>query len=137
MEQHLALYRKWRPLTFDDVFGQEHVTTALRNQVAAGRTSHAYLFTGTRGTGKTSCAKILARAVCCEHPINGSPCNQCAACRSILEDSALDVSEIVAASNNRVATSGKRPPFLPPPSPSVFTSSTRCICCLPALSMPC
>ena len=102
MEQHLALYRKWRPLTFDDVFGQEHVTTALRNQVAAGRTSHAYLFTGTRGTGKTSCAKILARAVCCENPVNGSPCNQCAACRSILEDSALDVSEIDAASNNGV-----------------------------------
>ena len=102
MEQHLALYRKWRPLTFDDVFGQEHVTTALRNQVAAGRTSHAYLFTGTRGTGKTSCAKILARAVCCENPVNGSPCNRCAACRSILEDSALDVSEIDAASNNGV-----------------------------------
>ena len=102
MEQHLALYRKWRPLTFDDVFGQEHVTTALRNQVAAGRTSHAYLFTGTRGSGKTTCAKILARAVCCEHPINGSPCNTCAACRSILEDSALDVSEIDAASNNGV-----------------------------------
>ena len=102
MEQHLALYRKWRPLTFDDVFGQEHVTTALRNQVAAGRTSHAYLFTGTRGTGKTTCAKILARAVCCESPVNGSPCNQCAACRSILEDSALDVSEIDAASNNGV-----------------------------------
>jgi len=102
MEQHLALYRKWRPLTFDDVFGQEHVTAALRNQVAAGRTSHAYLFTGTRGTGKTSCAKILARAVCCESPVNGSPCNRCAACRSILEDSALDVSEIDAASNNGV-----------------------------------
>ena len=102
MEQHLALYRKWRPLTFDDVFGQEHVTGALRNQVAAGRTSHAYLFTGTRGTGKTTCAKILARAVCCEHPVNGSPCNQCAACRAILEDAALDVSEIDAASNNGV-----------------------------------
>ena len=102
MEQHLALYRKWRPLTFEDVFGQEHVTAALRNQVAAGRTSHAYLFTGTRGTGKTSCAKILARAVCCENPVNGSPCNTCAACRSILEDAALDVSEIDAASNNGV-----------------------------------
>ena len=102
MEQHLALYRKWRPLTFDDVFGQEHVTGALRNQVAAGRTSHAYLFAGTRGTGKTTCAKILARAVCCEHPVNGSPCNQCAACRAILEDAALDVSEIDAASNNGV-----------------------------------
>ena len=60
MEQHLALYRKWRPLTFEDVFGQDHVTAALRNQVSAGRTSHAYLFTGTRGTGKTTCAKILA-----------------------------------------------------------------------------
>jgi len=102
MEQHLALYRKWRPLTFDDVFGQDHVTGALRNQVASGRTSHAYLFTGTRGTGKTTCAKILARAVCCEHPVNGSPCNTCAACRSILEDAALDVSEIDAASNNGV-----------------------------------
>ncbi len=102
MEQHLALYRKWRPLTFDDVFGQDHVTGALRNQVAAGRTSHAYLFTGTRGTGKTTCAKILARAVCCENPVNGSPCNTCAACRAILEDAALDVSEIDAASNNGV-----------------------------------
>jgi len=102
MEQHLALYRKWRPLTFEDVFGQDHVTAALRNQVSAGRTSHAYLFTGTRGTGKTTCAKILARAVCCEHPVNGSPCNTCAACRSILEDAALDVSEIDAASNNGV-----------------------------------
>ena len=102
MEQHLALYRKWRPLTFEDVFGQDHVTAALRNQVSAGRTSHAYLFTGTRGTGKTTCAKILARAVCCEHPVNGSPCNTCDACRSILEDAALDVSEIDAASNNGV-----------------------------------
>ncbi len=102
MEQHLALYRKWRPLTFDDVFGQDHVTAALRNQVAEGRTSHAYLFTGTRGTGKTTCAKILARAVCCENPVNGSPCNRCDACRSILEDAALDVSEIDAASNNGV-----------------------------------
>ncbi len=102
MEQHLALYRKWRPLTFDDVFGQDHVTGVLRNRVAAGRTSHAYLFTGTRGTGKTTCAKILARAVCCENPVNGSPCNTCAACRAILEDAALDVSEIDAASNNGV-----------------------------------
>ncbi len=102
MAQHLALYRKWRPLTFDDVFGQEHVTNALRTQVDTGRTSHAYLFTGTRGTGKTTCAKILARAVCCENPQNGSPCNRCAACRSILEESALDVSEIDAASNNGV-----------------------------------
>lgn len=99
---HLALYRKWRPLVFEDVFGQDHVTAALKTQVEQDRTSHAYLFCGTRGTGKTTCAKILARAVCCEHPVHGSPCNQCAACRSILEDAALDVSEIDAASNNGV-----------------------------------
>ena len=102
MAQHLALYRKWRPLTFDHVFGQDAITNALRNQVQQDRVSHAYLFTGTRGTGKTTCAKILARAVCCEHPVNGSPCNQCAACRAILDESALDVTEIDAASNNGV-----------------------------------
>ena len=102
MAQHLALYRKWRPLTFDQVFGQDAITGALRNQVAQERVSHAYLFTGTRGTGKTTCAKILARAVCCESPVNGSPCNQCAACRAVLEESALDVTEIDAASNNGV-----------------------------------
>ena len=102
MAQHLALYRKWRPLTFDDVFGQDAITNALRNQVQQERVSHAYLFTGTRGTGKTTCAKILSRAVCCEHPVNGNPCNQCAACRSILDESALDVTEIDAASNNGV-----------------------------------
>ena len=102
MAQHLALYRKWRPLIFDDVFGQDHVTRALKTQVESGRTSHAYLFTGTRGTGKTTCAKILARAVCCERPVGGNPCNECPSCRAILEDSALDVSEIDAASNNGV-----------------------------------
>ena len=102
MASRLALYRKWRPTTFDEVSGQEHVTGALRAQVVSGRVSHAYLFTGTRGTGKTTCAKILARAVCCEHPINGNPCNECSACRSILDESALDVSEIDAASNNSV-----------------------------------
>jgi len=99
---HLALYRKYRPLTFDDVVGQEHITAALKTQVASGRTSHAYLFTGTRGTGKTTCAKILARAVCCEHPSGGNPCNVCESCRSILDGAALDVSEIDAASNNSV-----------------------------------
>ncbi|MEA5039307.1 MAG: DNA polymerase III subunit gamma/tau [Clostridiaceae bacterium] len=102
MSSRLALYRKWRPLTFDEVYGQAHVTDALRAQVASGRVSHAYLFTGTRGTGKTTCAKILARAVCCEAPVNGNPCNECAACRSVLDESALDVSEIDAASNNSV-----------------------------------
>ena len=97
-----ALYRKWRPRTFDDVVGQDHITSTLRKQVESGRLSHAYLFIGTRGTGKTTCAKILARAVNCEHPVNGSPCNECAACRGIESGSILDVVELDAASNNRV-----------------------------------
>ena len=97
-----ALYRKWRPQTFADVIGQQHVTDTLRAQIKSGRLSHAYLFTGTRGTGKTTCAKILARAVNCEHPVNGDPCNECAACRGILDGSVLDVTEIDAASNNGV-----------------------------------
>ena len=97
-----ALYRKWRPQTFADVIGQQHITDTLRAQLRSGRLSHAYLFTGTRGTGKTTCAKILARAVNCEHPVNGDPCNECASCRGILDGSVLDVTEIDAASNNGV-----------------------------------
>ena len=97
-----ALYRKWRPRTFDDVVGQSHITDTLKQQVAAGRLSHAYLFTGTRGTGKTSCAKILARAVNCHAPQNGNPCNQCPACLGIENGSILDVLELDAASNNGV-----------------------------------
>ena len=97
-----ALYRKWRPMTFDDVVGQAHITTTLQRQVQTGRLSHAYLFIGTRGTGKTTCAKILARAVNCENPVNGSPCNECASCRGILDGSILDVVELDAASNNGV-----------------------------------
>ena len=97
-----ALYRKWRPQTFADVIGQQHITDTLRAQLQSGRLSHAYLFTGTRGTGKTTCAKILARAVNCEHPVNGDLCNECAACRGILDGSVLDVTEIDAASNNGV-----------------------------------
>ena len=97
-----ALYRKWRPRTFDDVVGQEHITETLKQQVAGDRLSHAYLFTGTRGTGKTTCAKILARAVNCQQPENGNPCNQCPACLGIENGSILDVLELDAASNNGV-----------------------------------
>lgn len=97
-----ALYRKYRPATFSEVYGQEHITKTLQNSLAAGKVSHAYLFTGTRGTGKTSCAKILAKAVCCLEPKNGEPCGHCAACRAIAEGAATDVLEIDAASNNGV-----------------------------------
>ena len=97
-----ALYRKWRPKTFSDVVGQSHITETLRRQVAEGRTSHAYLFTGTRGTGKTTCAKILAKAVNCEAPVDGDPCCKCPACLGIENGSFLDVLELDAASNNGV-----------------------------------
>ena len=97
-----ALYRKWRPKTFADVTGQDHITETLRKQVAEGRTSHAYLFTGTRGTGKTTCAKILAKAVNCEHPVDGNPCCACPSCLGIENGSFLDVLELDAASNNGV-----------------------------------
>ena len=97
-----ALYRKWRPQTFDQVVGQTHITETLKSQVRSGRLSHAYIFIGTRGTGKTTCARILARAVNCEHPVDGNPCGHCAACRGILDGSVLDVVELDAASNNGV-----------------------------------
>lgn len=97
-----ALYRKWRPQTFDDVYGQPHVTKTLRSQIESGRISHAYLFTGSRGTGKTTCAKILSKAVNCLSPVNGNPCNECEICRGIDNGSVLDVIEIDAASNNGV-----------------------------------
>lgn len=97
-----ALYRKWRPRTFDEVVGQPHITHTLKQQVAVQRLSHAYLFTGTRGTGKTSCAKILARAINCQNPQDGNPCNQCPACLGIENGSILDVLELDAASNNGV-----------------------------------
>ena len=97
-----ALYRKWRPQTFDEVVGQKHITQTLKNQVKTGRLSHAYIFIGTRGTGKTTCARILAKAVNCEHPVDGNPCGVCPACRGITEGSVLDVVELDAASNNSV-----------------------------------
>lgn len=97
-----ALYRKWRPQTFDDVIGQEHITASLKNQVKSGHLSHAYIFIGTRGTGKTTCARILAKAVNCENPVDGNPCCVCPACRSIAGGTAMDVVELDAASNNGV-----------------------------------
>ena len=97
-----ALYRKYRPKTFSEVVGQQHITDTLQRQVADGQVGHAYLFTGTRGTGKTTCARILAKAVNCEHPVDGAPCNQCAACRGIDDGSLLDVTELDAASNGSV-----------------------------------
>lgn len=97
-----ALYRAWRPAVFSDVVGQPHITDTLRAQIESGRLSHAYLFTGSRGTGKTTCAKILARAVNCESPQRGDPCNRCPSCRAIAEGSVLDVAEIDAASNSGV-----------------------------------
>jgi len=102
MSAYQALYRKYRPQTFDDVSGQMAVTQTLKHQLQTGKMSHAYLFTGSRGTGKTSCAKILAKAVNCLNPDNGNPCNCCAACRSIDSGSCMDVLEIDAASNNGV-----------------------------------
>ena len=97
-----ALYRKWRPKTFDQVVGQEHITETLKNQIITGRLSHAYLFIGTRATGKTTCAKILPKALNCQHPENGHPCCKCPSCLGIEDGSILDVVEIDAASNNRV-----------------------------------
>lgn len=97
-----ALYRKWRPQTFDEVIGQKHITDTLKSQVKTGRLSHAYIFIGTRGTGKTTCARILAKAVNCEHPVDGNPCGKCPACIGITEGSVMDVVEMDAASNNKV-----------------------------------
>ncbi len=99
---HQALYRKWRPRVFDDVYGQEHITSILKYETENQKFSHAYLFCGSRGTGKTTCAKILAKAVNCESPVNGSPCNKCSSCLAIDSGAATDVLEMDAASNNGV-----------------------------------
>lgn len=98
-----VLYRKWRPQTFDDVSGQEHITTTLQNEVSSGRLNHAYLFTGSRGTGKTTCAKILSKAANCLNPQNGNPCGECEICKGIDNGSVLDVVEMDAASNRGIA----------------------------------
>lgn len=97
-----ALYRKYRPKNFDEVFGQDSITTILKNQIKNNKISHAYVFSGTRGTGKTSTAKIFAKAVNCLNPVNGNPCNECANCRSILTEENMDVIEMDAASNRRI-----------------------------------
>ena len=99
---YTALYRKFRPERFEDVKGQDHIVTTLRNQIEADRIGHAYLFCGTRGTGKTTIAKIFAKAVNCEHPVDGSPCGECRSCRAIAAAASMNVIEIDAASNNGV-----------------------------------
>lgn len=99
---HQALYRKWRPKTFADVMGQDHITSVLKSEVSSGKITHAYIFCGPRGTGKTTCAKIISRAVNCESPVDGNPCGKCDACRAIDEGRATDVMEMDAASNNGV-----------------------------------
>lgn len=99
---YTALYRKFRPNTFESVKGQDHIVTTLTNQIKAGRVGHAYLFTGTRGTGKTTVAKIFARAVNCEHPVDGGPCQECATCKALMAGTSMNVIEIDAASNNGV-----------------------------------
>ena len=99
---YTALYRKWRPKTFDDIIGQEHVTTTLKNQIANDRIAHAYLLCGTRGTGKTSTAKVMAKALNCLNPKEGNPCNECEMCKKISQGLAIDVTELDAASNNGI-----------------------------------
>ena len=99
---YVALYCKFRPSTFEEVKGQDHIVKTLKNQMRTDRLGHAYLFCGTRGTGKTSVAKILAKAVNCEHPVDGSPCNECPTCRAIQAGTSMNVIEIDAASNNGV-----------------------------------
>ena len=99
---HQALYRKWRPQTFEDVYGQDHITKVLKYEAEHGLFSHAYLFCGSRGTGKTTCAKILAKVVNCEHPVNGSPCGECESCKLIESSAVTDILEMDAASNNSV-----------------------------------
>ena len=100
--EYISLYRRFRPDTFDKVIGQDHIVRALTNQIKNGRIGHAYLFTGTRGTGKTSCAKIFARAVNCLRPVNGSPCGECEVCKALQNPANIDIAEIDAASNNGV-----------------------------------
>ena len=102
MAVYKALYRKWRPKTFDDVISQNYITDTLKNQIKTNKTAHAYLFTGSRGTGKTTCARIFAKALCCPNSVNGNPCLECEVCKDAESSKISDIIEIDAASNNSV-----------------------------------
>src|SRR5574344_1126987 len=99
---YIALYRKYRPITFSEIVGQENVTKVLKNQIKSNKISHAYIFSGSRGTGKTSAAKVFSRAINCLNIVDGEPCNECSVCKSIIEGNMTDVIEMDAASNNSV-----------------------------------